>query len=132
MVGIVIVSHSKKVSEGIKEIIEQMVGKKIKIACVGGEGGVLGVNVEEIVKAIEEVYDDDGVIIFVDFGSTVIGAKTALSLLSEDKRSKVFIANAPILEGAFVAAVEASLGKDIKSVLKAAEEARSIVKLSGS
>jgi len=128
MVGIVIVSHNKKVSEGIKEIIEQMVGKSIRVACVGGEKGRLGVSVEEIVKAVEEVFDEDGVIVFVDFGSTVIGAKTALSLLSEDQKSRVFIANAPILEGAFVAAVEASLGKRIEEVLKAAEEARNMEK----
>jgi len=129
MVGIVVVSHTKKISEGVKEIIEQMVGKNIKIACVGGEPGKLGTNVSDIVNAINEVYDDQGVLIFVDFGSTVLGAKTALNLLNEQKRSKIYIVDAPIVEGAFIAAVEASLGKSIDEILKALEDVKSMKKI---
>lgn len=129
MVGIVLVSHNKKISEGIKEVIDQMIRGAIKIACIGGEAGELGTNVSEIVRAINEVIDEQGVIIFVDFGSTAIGAKAALNMLDQGVRAKVFIANAPIVEGAFIAAVEASLGKSIEEVLKAAEEAKNMVKV---
>lgn len=129
MVGIVLVSHNKKISEGVKEVIDQMIGGTVKVACVGGEKGELGTNVSEIIKAVNEVLDEQGVIIFVDFGSTVIGAKAALNMLNQEVKSKVFIANAPIVEGAFIAAVEASLGKSIEEVLKAAEEARNMVKV---
>jgi len=129
MVGIVVVSHTKKISEGVKEIIEQMVGKNIKIASVGGEPGRLGTNVSDIVNAINEAYDDQGVLIFADFGSTVLGAKTALSFLDEQKRSKTYIVNAPIVEGAFIAAVEASLGKSINEILKVLEDAKNIKKI---
>lgn len=124
MVSLVIVSHTKKISEGIKELVEQMVGRSVRIAAVGGEEGKLGTEVSAIIKAIEEVYDENGVIIFVDFGSTLIGAKAALNLLDSEKRSRVYIANAPIVEGAFVAAVEASMGKDVYEILKVAAEAR--------
>ncbi len=129
MVGIVLVSHNRKISEGVREVIEQMIGRTVKIACVGGEAGELGTNVSEIIRAVNEVLDEQGVIVFVDFGSTAIGAKAALNMLDQEVRLKVFIANAPIVEGAFVAAVEASLGKSIEEVLRAAEEARNMVKV---
>lgn len=129
MVGIVIVSHTKKISEGIKELIEQMVGNNVKVACVGGEQGKLGTNVSEIVEAINGVYDNQGVLIFVDFGSTAIGAKTALNLLDDEKKTKTIIVDAPIVEGAFIAAVEASLGKGLEEIIKAAEESRNMKKL---
>ncbi len=130
MVGILIVSHNKKVSEGIKEMIEQMVSKNVKVETVGGEGGQLGVSVEEIVKAVNAIFDEEGVIIFVDFGSSVIGARTALNFLDESKKAKIYIADAPILEGAFIAAVEISLGKKIEEVLKAVEETKHMKKIS--
>lgn len=37
MVGIVIVSHSEKIAEGVKEVAEQM-PTKVKIYSVGGTG----------------------------------------------------------------------------------------------
>lgn len=129
MVGIVIVSHSKKISEGVKEIIEGMVGAgKIKIACVGGET-TLGVSAQEVVNAIMDVYDEDGVVVFVDFGSSITGSKAALEILPEEVKSKVYITNAPLVEGAFIAAVEASLGKSIEEIIKSASEALSIKKI---
>lgn len=130
MVGIIIISHNKKISEGIKEVIEQMIGKNenVKISCVGGEAGSLGTNVSEIIKAIDEVYDKQGVLIFVDFGSTALGAKTALNLIDDERKSNIHIVNAPIVEGAFVAAVEASLGKSMEEILKSVEEAKNMNK----
>ena len=106
-----------------------MVGKNIKIACVGGEAGKLGTNVSDIVNAINEVYDDQGVLIFVDFGSTILGTKTALNLLDEQKRSKIYLVDTPIVEGAFIAAVEASLGKSVDEILKALKDIKSMKKI---
>ncbi len=129
MVGIVIVSHSRKVSEGVKEIIEGMVGAgKIKIACVGGET-TLGVSAQEVANAVLNVYDEDGVIVFMDFGSSVTGSKAALEILPENIRQKVYLSSAPLVEGAFIAAVEASLGKNMEEIIKSASEALNIKKL---
>lgn len=132
MIGIVIVSHSQKLAEGIKEIIEQMVHGKIPVACAGGVAGVLGTDTSLIKKAIESVYSDDGVLILVDFGSAVISSKAAISLLEPEKRNKVVIADAPLVEGAFIAAVEASIGKNLEEVKKAAEAARNMKKITSS
>lgn len=130
MVGIVIVSHSKKVSEGVKEIIENMIGPgRVKIACVGGETA-LGVSAQEVANAIMDVYDEDGVLVFVDFGSSVTGSKAAREILPDNIKQKVYITSAPLVEGAFVAAVEASLGKSIEEVIKSVAEALNIKKIS--
>jgi dihydroxyacetone kinase phosphotransfer subunit len=126
MVGIVIVSHSKKVSEGVKEIIEGMVkSEKVKIACVGGEM-TLGVSAQEVADAIMKIYDEDGVIVFVDFGSSITGSRAALEILPENIRQKVRITDAPLVEGAFVAAVEASLGKRLEEIIQSVKDALSI------
>ncbi|MGB9817262.1 MAG: dihydroxyacetone kinase phosphoryl donor subunit DhaM [Desulfurococcaceae archaeon] len=129
MVGIVVVSHSKKVSEGVRDIIEGMVGSgKVKIECVGGES-TLGVSAQEVAEAIMKVYDEEGVIVFVDFGSSITGSKAALEILPENMKQKVHITNAPLVEGAFVAAVEASLGKSLEEVIKSVKDALSIKRI---
>lgn len=129
MVGIVIVAHSRKLADGTKELAEQMVQGKVSIAAAGGVSDVIGTDSILIKKAIEKVYSDDGVLILVDFGSAVLSSKAAIELLEPEKRGKVLIANAPLVEGTFVAAVEASIGKGLDEVKKAAEESKDIKKV---
>jgi len=129
LIGIVIVTHSQKLAEGIKELVEQMVHGKVPIACAGGVADVIGTDATLIKKAINEVYSDDGVLILVDFGSAVISSRAAISLLDPEKRSKTIIVDAPIVEGAFIAAVEASVGKSLEEVKKAAEASRNMKKV---
>jgi len=129
LIGIVIVTHSQKLAEGIKELVEQMVHGKVPIACAGGVADVIGTDATLIKKAVNEVYSDDGVLILVDFGSAVISSRAAMSLLEPEKRSKIMIADAPIVEGTFIAAVEASIGKSLEEVKKAAEASRNMKKV---
>lgn len=53
----------------------------------------------------------------------MLSAETALEFLDEKLRKRVQIADAPILEGAISAAVEASLGSSLASVRATAEGA---------
>jgi PTS hybrid protein len=46
----------------------------------------------------------------------------AIEMLAEDKRSRVVICNAPIVEGAVIAATEASGGANLAAVRRTAEE----------
>ena len=71
----------------------------------------------------------EGVVILADLGSAVLSAETALEFLDEKLRKRVQIADAPILEGAISAAVEASLGSSLASVVATAEGARELHKL---
>ncbi len=128
MVGLVIVSHSKKAAEGIFELAVQMAGKEHRIVAVGGmEDGSIGTDAVRIQQGIITANDGDGVVILADLGSGILSSETAIDLLEED--IKVVIADAPILEGAVGAAVEASIGGTITEVVEAAEAAKQLSKL---
>ncbi len=128
MVGLVIVSHSKKAAEGIFELAVQMAGKEHRIVAVGGmEDGSIGTDAVRIQQGIIAANDGDGVVILADLGSGILSSETAIDLLEED--IKVVIADAPILEGAVGAAVEASMGGTITEVVEAAEAAKQLSKL---
>ena len=129
MVGIVVVAHSQKLAEGTKELAEQMVHGKVHIVAAGGVSDVIGTDSIRIKNGIEKVYSEDGVLILVDFGSAVLSSKAAIELVGPDKKDKILIANAPLVEGTFVAAVEASTGKSLEEVKKAAEASKDIRKV---
>ena len=129
MVGIVIVSHSKKAAEGIYELAVQMAGDDFKIvACGGLEDGTIGTDAEQIKDAILAVYSDDGVVVLADLGSGILSTQLAIDLL-DDSYMSIKIADAPILEGAVSAAVQACIGGSLLEVVNAAELAGKTSKL---
>ena len=130
MVGIVIVSHSAKVAEGICEMAAQMARAEQKILAAGGtaDGGI-GTDATIVAERIVQADVGEGVLILADLGSAVLSAETALEFLDEKLRKRVQIADAPILEGAISATVEASLGSSLALVVATAEGARELYKL---
>ncbi|HYE82926.1 MAG TPA: dihydroxyacetone kinase phosphoryl donor subunit DhaM [Clostridia bacterium] len=129
MVGIVIVSHSAKVALGIKELAEQMTGGNSSIIAAGGlEDGSIGTDAVRIMEAIKKADTGDGVVVMVDLGSAVLSSNLAIELLGEGVRERIRIADAPVLEGAVIAAVQASIGDSLEDVLAAAEASRSMLK----
>ena len=64
MVGIVIVSHSETLAQGVVSLAREMGGEKLAILAAGGtsEPGVLGTDAERVRAAIEEAMSDDGVL----------------------------------------------------------------------
>jgi PTS hybrid protein len=122
-VGIVIVSHSPKVAEGASEMVRQMVGDNIPLAFTGGDpSGGLGTSVEGIMAAIERAWSPAGVAILVDLGGAETNSEMAVEMLPEDRRTMVVVCNAPIVEGAVIAAAEASGGSSLDAVKRTAEE----------
>ncbi len=122
-VGIVIVSHSPKIAEGAADMVRQMVGDRVPLAFTGGnlEGG-LGTSVESIMSAIERAWSDAGVAILVDLGGAETNSEMAVEFLPEEKRERVVICNAPLVEGAVIAATESSGGSPLDTVRATAEE----------
>jgi PTS hybrid protein len=122
-VGIVIVSHSAKVAEGAADMVRQMVGNSVRLAHTGGnsEGG-LGTDVGAIKAAIDSAWSDAGVAILVDLGGAETNSEMAIEMLGDDRRERVVMCNAPIVEGAVIAATEASGGSPLETVKRAAEE----------
>lgn len=116
MVSLVIVSHSDKIAEGIKDLAGQM-ATEVPIAAAGGTNdGRLGTDADKILAAINEVYSEDGVLILFDIGSAYMSTDISLECLSERKREKVEILDAALVEGAITAAIECSLNKSLSEI----------------
>lgn len=122
-VGIVIVSHSPKVADGAADMVRQMVGDSVPLAWTGGNpDGGLGTDVAGILAAIDAAWSPAGVAILVDLGGAETNSEMAVELLDEARRRKVAICNAPIVEGAVIAATEAAGGSPLEIVKRTAEE----------
>lgn len=122
-VGIVIVSHSAKVAEGTADMVRQMVGDEVPLAWCGGnpEGG-LGTSVAAIMDAIEEAWSEAGVAVLVDLGGAETNSEMAVEMIGAPRSARIVICNAPIVEGAVMAATEASGGASLKEVVATAHE----------
>jgi dihydroxyacetone kinase phosphotransfer subunit len=126
MVGLVVVSHSRRAAEGIVEVAAEMAGDT-PIEAVGGDGqGGIGTVPDAIGAALEAADDGDGVVVLVDLGSAVMNADVAIEL----SEAEAVVADAPVLEGAVNAAVAAAdPSATLDSVREQAEAARDIEKL---
>ena len=123
-VGIVIVSHSPHVARGAEDMVRQMVGESVPLAACGGNpDGGLGTDVAAISAAIDAAWSDRGVAVLVDLGGAEMNAEMAIEMLDERCRDLVVVCNAAIVEGAVMAATEASMGSTLADVRAAAEDA---------
>ena len=126
MVGLVIVSHSARLAEGVAELARGVGGADLALAATGGldlPGQPLGTDALLVLRAIEAVYADDGVVVLMDLGSAVLSAELALDLLPAERRDHVVLCEAPLVEGAVAAAVQARLGSPLPQVLAEARGA---------
>ena len=131
MVGIVLVSHSAKLAEGIAELIAPM-QPDLPIRAAGGTSdGRLGTSAERIHQAIVELDNPDGVLILLDLGSAVMSAEIALEWLSDEQRARVLISDAPLVEGAVLVATSAAFGLSLEELATSAQEARQFPKVVG-
>lgn len=122
-VGIVIVSHSPDIAKGTADMVRNMVGSAVPLAyCGGNPDGGLGTSLEKILAAIDEAWSDRGVAILVDLGGAETNSEMAVEMLPEARRGKVVVCNAPIVEGAVMAATEAWGGASLEEVKRTAEE----------
>ena len=123
IVGVVIVSHSPKVAEGAADMVRQMVGVEVPCAWTGGDPvGGLGTDPVRIRDAIDRVWTAAGVAILVDLGGAEMNAEMAVEMLDGDRSARGRICNAPVVEGAVVAATEAPGGAALEAVCAAAGE----------
>ena len=123
MVGLVLVSHSAQLADGVAELAAQMAGPDVRIGAAGGldePGGALGTDATKVLRAIDGVWSEDGVLILMDLGSAVLSAELAVDLVDEDRRGRVLLTEAPLVEGAVAAAVAAGIGGSLEEVAAAA------------
>ncbi|MBD6619072.1 phosphoenolpyruvate--protein phosphotransferase [Komarekiella sp. 'clone 1'] len=126
MIGIVIVSHSKQLALGVRELAAQMVQGKVPLAVAAGiedPENPLGTDPIQVYEAIASVFSDDGVLVLMDLGSALMSAEMALEFLPETQQQKVYLCEAPLVEGAIAAVVAAAAGRDIQQVIAEARGA---------
>ena len=127
MVGIVVVSHSPELAQGVVDLAGELAGPEVAIEAVGGgPDGRLGTDGERVRAAIGHVDGGDGVILLGDLGSAIL---TIRHVLERRAHNHARLVDAPLVEGALAAAVTASAGLGLDDVAKAAEEARHASKL---
>ena len=127
MVGIVLVSHSAALAEGLAELATQMAGSSVDIvAAGGGPSGDLGTDEDSVRTAIRRAERGKGVVVLADLGSSVL---TARHILESRSNGGARLVDAPLVEGALAAAVASSAGAPIETVVEAAEAARGAKKL---
>jgi PTS hybrid protein len=122
-VGLVFVSHSSKIAEGLVELAEQMARGTALAAAGGTDDGGIGTSFDRVGEAIGLVDSGAGVVVLCDLGSAILTAETARDFLDDEVRDRVVIVDAPLVEGAVAAAVEAESGADVNAVAAAARSA---------
>jgi PTS hybrid protein len=126
MVGVVVVSHSAEIAQGVVELAGQMAADGVRLEAAGGDPhGTLGTDEGRVREAIRRADQGDGVAILADLGSAVLTTRHIL----ESGNGGLKLADAPLVEGAVAAAVVASMGLPLDDVVNAAEEARDARKL---
>jgi PTS hybrid protein len=128
-VGIVIISHSARLAEGVVELASQMAQGDIKMIAAGGtDDGSLGTSINKVNAALQQAAGPEGVLILLDLGSAAMITEMALESLGEEQRKLVVVSSAPLVEGAVLAAVEAASGSTLAEVAAAAMEGVSMPK----
>lgn len=121
MISIILVSHSLKITDGLKEMIDEMVGTsdQVRVFSAGGaDDGRLGTNAVAILDIMQQCSDDQNILIFADIGSAILSSETAIDLIDDEMlKEKVILVDAPLVEGAFIAAVQATVDNDIETIL---------------
>ncbi|MGO9885096.1 MAG: phosphoenolpyruvate--protein phosphotransferase [Solirubrobacteraceae bacterium] len=130
MVGIVVVSHSEPLAEGVVRLAREMGGEDLALEAAGGmdEPGVLGTDADRVRAAIERAMSPDGVLVLMDLGSALMSTEFAIEMLA-GASGEVRMSEAPLVEGAVAAAVAARGGATLEEV---AVEARGALAMKAS
>ncbi|MDR5692334.1 dihydroxyacetone kinase phosphoryl donor subunit DhaM [Agromyces indicus] len=122
-VGVVFVSHSERLAEGLVELARQM-APTVRLEAAGGtDDGRIGTSFDKVTAAISAADAGAGAVVLCDLGSAIMTAETALEFLDDDQRARVRIASAPLVEGGVAASVAAESGDALDAVVRAAESA---------
>ncbi|ASE37641.1 dihydroxyacetone kinase phosphoryl donor subunit DhaM [Staphylococcus pettenkoferi] len=115
MSAILLVSHSRDIAEGTRQLLKQMAGD-VDVYAVGGveDGKEIGTSFDAIQERINQISED--LMCFYDLGSAEMNLDMALEMY-EGNYERVKVA-APIVEGSFTAAVKLSTGASLDEALE--------------
>jgi len=132
LVGLVLISHSAALVDGLRDMVAQVAGDAVAVEVAGGtDDGRLGTSAPRIAAALRSALADsaDGVVVLLDLGSAALSLEVALEELVPADRDRVRISEAPLVEGAVLAAVQASVGASLAEVEAAAATAATMAKI---
>ncbi|MDK6671702.1 dihydroxyacetone kinase phosphoryl donor subunit DhaM [Streptococcus agalactiae] len=110
-IGIIVVSHSKNIAQGVVDLISE-VAKDVSITYVGGtEDGEIGTSFDQVRQIVEQ-NDKKTLLAFFDLGS----AKMNLELVADFSEKNIIINSVPVVEGAYTAAALLQAGADLDSI----------------
>jgi PTS hybrid protein len=123
-VGLLLVSHSSKIAEGVAELAHQMAASVTIVAAGGTDEEGIGTSFEKVQSGLASADSGDGVVVLYDLGSALLTTETAVDFLEDDAvRERVRVVDAPLVEGAVAAAVAAEMGSGLDDVVAAARTA---------
>ncbi|CAM05419.1 phosphocarrier protein HPr /dihydroxyacetone kinase DhaM subunit [Saccharopolyspora erythraea NRRL 2338] len=128
-VGLVIVSHSEKLAEGVVELARQMAPEVRVVAAGGLDDGSVGTDFERVSAALSDADTGAGAVLLYDLGSAQMVAELAVESLGDPRTA--IVADGPLVEGAVAGAVAAQGGKDLKAVVEAVQTAGGPSELAG-
>ncbi|MFD1471389.1 dihydroxyacetone kinase phosphoryl donor subunit DhaM [Companilactobacillus mishanensis] len=109
--GIVIVSHSVKIADGVKDLISEA-APSLSITVAGGtDENAIGSSLEKIQKAFDENIGDE-ILAFYDLGSS----KMNLEMFMEMTDKVVHKYDVALVEGAYTAATLAEIDSPLETI----------------
>lgn len=130
--GLVLVSHSEALVDGLRDMVAQVAGDDVPVATAGGtDDGRLGTSAPRIAAAIRSALGAgvDDVLVMLDLGSAALSLELACEEFAAADRARIRISEAPLVEGAVLAAVTASVGGSIDEVMASAAGAATMAKM---
>ena len=123
--SILLVSHSQQLTDGLKAMIEDMSDSEtVTLFSLGGTAeGELGSDPTKIVEAVNQCPDAEQILVFADLGSAVLNAELAYDMLEPEQQTRYHLIDAPLVEGAFAAAITAGFSDDLSQITAEAQKA---------
>lgn len=131
--GLIIVSHSKRLAEGVVELAHALAGDDVMMVATGGGGqqdaSSFGVSVPTVLRAIAELGDLDEIGMIGDVGSSFLATAAAIEL--EGLEERVRIIDCPMVEGAIACAMVLAMGGSLADAAEAGLRAWEVRKVGG-
>ena len=123
--SILLVSHSQQLTDGLKAMIEDMSDSEtVTLFSLGGTAeGELGSDPTKIVEAVNQSPDAEQILVFADLGSAVLNAELAYDMLEPEQQTRYHLIDAPLVEGAFAAAITAGFSDDLSQITAESQKA---------
>jgi dihydroxyacetone kinase phosphotransfer subunit len=122
-VGVVVVSHSRSLADGVVELAGQMAPDVPLHAAGGTDEGAVGTSLDRVLTALQGADRGTGAVVLYDLGSAEMTAEMAVETLDEVRRGRVRVVDAPLVEGALAAATASGGGASLEEVAAAATAA---------